>query len=81
MSDSATKLLETRIAALIERVYDLAAERDDLLREIATLRSRIEAIEGAAKAARDRDVSRLERENSRLRSAVEGAVRELGEEA
>src|SRR5262249_3608449 len=81
MSESLTKLVEARISALIERVYALAAERDDLLREISTLQSRVDAIEGAAKAARDRDVSRLERENTRLRSALEGAVRELSEEA
>ena len=81
MSESPTKLVENRIAAMIERIYALAAERDDLLREVDSLRSRIDAIEGAARATRDRDVSRLERENTRLRSALEGAVRELGEEA
>jgi uncharacterized coiled-coil DUF342 family protein len=81
MSESSTKLVENRIAAMIERIYALAAERDDLFREVQTLRSRIDAIEGAARATRDRDVSRLERENTRLRSALEGAVRELGEEA
>ena len=81
MSESPTKLVENRIAAMIERIYALAAERDDLLREVHSLRSRIDAIEGAARATRERDVSRLERENTRLRSALEGAVRELGEEA
>ena len=81
MSESPTKLVENRIAALIERVYALAAERDELLREIVALRSRIDAIEGEALAVRERDVSRLERENTRLRSALLGAVRELSEEA
>jgi uncharacterized coiled-coil DUF342 family protein len=81
MSESPTKLVENRIAALIERVYALAAERDELLREVVALRSRIDAIEGEALVARERDVSRLERENTRLRSALLGAVRELSEEA
>ena len=81
MTDSATKLLEDRITAIIERVKALGGERDALRGEIAGLRRQLDEMERMAKAARDQDVLRLERENARLRSALEGAIRELREEA
>jgi predicted nucleic acid-binding Zn-ribbon protein len=65
MSDATTKLLADRIAAIIERVKDLAAERDALRRDIDGLRSRLD---------------RHEHENANLRSALEEAIRELREE-
>jgi len=65
MSDATTKLLSDRIAAIIERVKELAAERDELRRDIEGLRSRLD---------------RHEQENTRLRTALEDAIRELREE-
>ena len=65
MSDATTKLLSARIAAIIERVKELAAERDELRRDIEGLRSRLD---------------RHEQENTRLRTALEDAIRELREE-
>jgi predicted nucleic acid-binding Zn-ribbon protein len=62
MSDAPTKLLSDRIAAIIERVKDLAAERDALRRDLDDLRSRLD---------------RHEHENARLRNALEEAIREL----
>ena len=79
MNDAPTKLLEERIAAVIERVLALAAEREALRSEVEALRARIGATETAARAAHDRDLERLERENRRLREALEGAIRELRE--
>ncbi|HUC42637.1 MAG TPA: hypothetical protein VMR65_01245 [Candidatus Sulfotelmatobacter sp.] len=81
MSESPTKLLEGRIATVVERVRMLAAERDALLREIDTLRSRLGEIEQAASSARSSENERLERENGRLREALELAVRQLREES
>ena len=81
MSESPTKLLEGRIATVIERVRTLAAERDALLKEIETLRSRLSEAEQAASKVRSADHERLERENGRLRNALESAVRELREES
>ena len=81
MSESPTKLLEGRIATVIERVRTLAAERDALLQEIETLRARLGEVEQAASKARSAESDRLERENGRLRAALEGAVRELREES
>lgn len=65
MSEAPTKLLEDRIAAIIERVKDLAAERDALRREIETMKSRLD---------------RHEHENGRLRTALEDAIRDLRQE-
>jgi predicted nucleic acid-binding Zn-ribbon protein len=62
MSDAPTKLLSDRIAAIIERVKDLAAERDALRRDLDDLRSRLD---------------RHEHEHARLRNALEEAIREL----
>jgi len=62
MSDVPTKLLEERIAAIIERVRILAAERDALQRENLDLRSRLDT---------------HEREQVRLRTVLDEAVREL----
>lgn len=65
MSEAPTKLLADRIAAIIERVKDLAAERDGLRREIEAMKDRLD---------------RHEHENARLRSALEEAIRELRQE-
>jgi predicted nucleic acid-binding Zn-ribbon protein len=65
MSESPTKLLADRIAAIIERVKDLAAERDALRRDIEGLKSSLD---------------RHEQDNARLRSALEDAIRELRQE-
>lgn len=81
MNDAPTKLLEERIAAVIERVRALAAERESLRKEVEALRARIGDAERASRAAHDRDLERLERENRRLRDALEGAIRELREES
>jgi len=62
MSEVPTKRLDERIAAIIERVEILAAERDAVLRENGELRSRLET---------------HDREQVRLRTVLEGAVREL----
>jgi hypothetical protein len=62
MSDVPTKRLEERIAAIIERVKLLAAERDAAQRENGELRSRLEL---------------HEREQTRLRTVLDEAVREL----
>ena len=65
MSEAPTKLLADRIEAIVERVKVLAAERDDLRREIEGLKSRLD---------------RHEQDNARLRTALEDAVRELRQE-
>ena len=62
MSDVPTKHLEERIAAVVDRVRILAAERDALLKENGELRSRLET---------------HEREQVRLRTVLDEAVREL----
>ena len=65
MSEAPTKLLADRIAAIIERVKDLAAERDGLRREIEAMKDRLD---------------RHEQDNARLRSALEEAIRDLRQE-
>jgi outer membrane murein-binding lipoprotein Lpp len=65
MSESPTKLLEDRIAALIQRVKTLAAERDDLQRESEVMKERLES---------------RERDNARLRTVLDEAVRDLRQE-
>ena len=60
-----TKLLEDRIVALIQRVKALAAERDEFLREREAMTSKLAS---------------HERENARLRTVLEEAVRELRQE-
>jgi predicted nucleic acid-binding Zn-ribbon protein len=65
MSEAPTKLLADRIAAIIERVKDLASERDEMRREIEGLQARLD---------------RHERDNAGLRSALEDAIRELRQE-
>ena len=62
MSELSTKLLEDRIAAIIARVKVLAKERDEVQRENGELRSRLET---------------QEREQARLRTVLDEAVREL----
>ena len=65
MSDVPTKLLEDRIVALIDRLKMLAAERDAFRRENDELRLRLET---------------HEREQARLRTVLNEAVRELRQE-
>jgi|WetSurMetagenome_2_1015567.scaffolds.fasta_scaffold356259_2 hypothetical protein len=65
MSEAPTKLLADRIEAIIERVKVLAAERDELRRHLDELRNRLD---------------RHEQDNTRLRNALEDAVRELRQE-
>lgn len=65
MSELPTKLLDERIAAILERVGVLAAERDAFKRENDELRSRLES---------------HEREHARLRTVVHQAVQELRQE-
>ena len=65
MNESPTKLLETRIEALIGRVKALAAERDELHRESEEMKSRLES---------------RERDNARLRTVLDEAVRQLRQE-
>jgi cell division protein FtsB len=65
MSELPTKLLDERIAAMIQRVKVLAAERDAFEREVEDLKSRIVT---------------HERENARLRTVIEEAARELRQE-
>jgi predicted nucleic acid-binding Zn-ribbon protein len=65
MSEAPTKLLADRIEAIVERVKVLAAERDDLRRDIEGLKSRLD---------------RHEQDNAKLRAALEDAVRELRQE-
>ena len=65
MSESPTKLLEARIAALIGRVKVLAAERDDLHRESEDMKARLES---------------REKDNARLRTVLDEAVRQLRQE-
>jgi hypothetical protein len=62
MSHTPTKQIEERIAAIVERVKVLAAERDAMQRENQALRSRLET---------------HEREQVRLRTVLDEAVREL----
>ena len=68
MSEAATSVLEERIQAIVTRVRSLAEERNTLLAEIDALRARVDRAESTA------------RENVRLRSALEEAVRELRED-
>jgi len=65
MSELPTKLLDERIAAIVERVRILAAERDAFKRENEELRSRLET---------------HEREHARLRIVLDEAVLELRQE-
>ena len=65
MSEMPTKLLGDRIAAILERVKILAAERDAFQRENEQLRSQIET---------------HEREHARLRTVLDEAARELRQE-
>ena len=65
MSNVPTKLLDDRIAALIDRVMILAAERDAFRKENEELRLKLET---------------HEREHSRLRIVLNEAVRELRQE-
>ena len=62
MSEMPSKRLEERIAAIVERVKILAAERDAFQRENEELHSRLET---------------REREQVRLRTVLDEAVREL----
>jgi predicted RNase H-like nuclease (RuvC/YqgF family) len=62
MSELAARQLDERIAAIIERVKVLARERDEFQRENDELRSRLET---------------QEKEQSRLRTVLDAAVREL----
>lgn len=80
MNDAPTKLLEERIAAVIERIRALAAEREALRNEVAALTARLAEAERSWREEHDRDLERLDRENRRLRDALEGAIRELREE-
>jgi hypothetical protein len=65
MSEVPTKLLDERIAALIERVRILAAERDAFQLENEDLRSRL---------------ATHEKEHIRLRTVLHEAVLELRQE-
>jgi len=62
MSELPTQLLDERIAAIIKRVKVLAEERDEFQRENGELRSRLES---------------QEREQAKLRTVLDEAVREL----
>ncbi len=62
MSELPIKLLDDRIAAIIQRAKILAEERDDFERENGELRSRIEI---------------QEKEQAKLRTVLDEAVREL----
>jgi septal ring factor EnvC (AmiA/AmiB activator) len=62
MSEGSMNRLDKRIAAIIERVRMLAAERDAVQRENADLRSRLET---------------HEKEQTRLRTVLDEAVRDL----
>ena len=62
MSELPTRMLSDRIAAIIKRVKVLAEERDEFQRENGKLRSRLET---------------QEREQARLRTVLDEAVREL----
>ena len=62
MSELPTRLLDERIAAIIKRVKVLAEERDEFQRENGELRSRLES---------------QEREQAKLRTVLDEAVREL----
>lgn len=65
MNDAPTKLLADRIEAIVERVRVLAAERDEMRREIDALRTKLD---------------RHELDNAKLRTALEDAIRELRQE-
>jgi len=65
MSETPTKLLADRIAAIILRMKSLAAERDAFRRDYEALKSRLES---------------HERENARLRTVLDEAARELRQE-
>lgn len=62
MSELPIKLLDDRIAAIIQRAKVLAEERDEFQRENGELRSRIET---------------QEKEQAELRTVLDEAVREL----
>lgn len=62
MSELPIKLLDDRIAAIIQRARVLAEERDNFERENGELRSRIEI---------------QEKEQAKLRTVLDEAVREL----
>jgi hypothetical protein len=65
MNDVPTKLLDDRIAALIDRVKVLASEREAFRKENEELKLRLET---------------HEREHARLRIVLSDAVRELRQE-
>ncbi len=65
MSDSNTKPFDDRIAAMIARIRDLAAERDAYRRETEAMKSLMET---------------RERENTRLRTVLTETARELRQE-
>ena len=65
MSDVPTKLLDERIAALIDRVRILAAERDAFQRENEELKLRL---------------ATHEKEHVKLRTVLNEAVRDLRQE-
>jgi len=65
MNETPQKLLDDRIAAMIQRLKGLAAERDAYRREYEGLKTRLET---------------HERENVRLRTVLHEAVQELRQE-
>ena len=65
MNDAPTKLLEDRIAAIIQRLKGLAAERDAFRKENEGLKTLLQT---------------HERENVRLRTVLDEAARELRQE-
>jgi hypothetical protein len=65
MSDSRTQQFDDRIAAMIARIRDLAAERDAYRRETEAMKSLMET---------------RERENTRLRTVLTETARELRQE-
>ena len=65
MNDSHAKQFDDRIAAMIARIRDLAAERDAYRRETEAMKSLMET---------------RERENTRLRTVLTETVRELRQE-
>jgi|KBSSwiStaDraftv2_1062776.scaffolds.fasta_scaffold22964_4 hypothetical protein len=65
MNDSLAKQFDDRIAAMIARIRDLAAERDAYRRETEAMKSLMET---------------RERDNTRLRTVLTETVRELRQE-
>jgi hypothetical protein len=65
MNDSDAKQFDDRIAAMIARIRDLAAERDAYRRETEAMKSLMET---------------RERENTRLRTVLTETARELRQE-